>query len=202
MGVSLRSSSNDEGSSRVWMALLEQHNPSSPVFHNLRRFIDAVSPTAPTLIQCLPSPTLPWYRWRSPLVPTPLAAVGIDRVIAAFWGICTELHSREFPGIQLPPRGPLLLQPPWCNTRPPGPLLSQRLVWFQASRTSSAAFWGIGIQRHPIGNSLELCRNPPGIPLDTLPVITPGFEDHLPDVLLGIPGTLLTLRWIDVALVW
>ena len=48
MGVSLRSSSNDEGSSRVGMALLEQHNPSSPVFHNLRRFIDAVSPTAPT----------------------------------------------------------------------------------------------------------------------------------------------------------
>ena len=48
MGVSLRSSSNDEGSSRVWMALLEQHNPSSPVFHNLRHFIDAVSPTAPT----------------------------------------------------------------------------------------------------------------------------------------------------------
>ena len=48
IGVSLRSSSNDEGSSRVWMALLEQHNPSSPVFHNLRRFIDAVSPTAPT----------------------------------------------------------------------------------------------------------------------------------------------------------
>ena len=48
MGVSLRSSSNDEGSSRVWMALLEQHNPPSPVFHNLRRFIDAVSPTAPT----------------------------------------------------------------------------------------------------------------------------------------------------------
>ena len=48
MGVSLHSSSNDEGSSRVWMALLEQHNPPSPVFHNLRRFIDAVSPTAPT----------------------------------------------------------------------------------------------------------------------------------------------------------
>ena len=48
MGVSLHSSSNDEGSSRVWMALLEQHNPSSPVFHNLRRFIDAVSPTDPT----------------------------------------------------------------------------------------------------------------------------------------------------------
>ena len=48
MGVSLRSSSNDEGSSQVWMALLEQHSPSSPVFHNLRRFIDAVSPTAPT----------------------------------------------------------------------------------------------------------------------------------------------------------
>ena len=30
------------------MALLEQHSPSSPVFHNLRRFIDAISPTAPT----------------------------------------------------------------------------------------------------------------------------------------------------------
>ena len=29
IGVSLRSSSNDEGSSRVWMALLEQHSPSS-----------------------------------------------------------------------------------------------------------------------------------------------------------------------------
>ena len=47
MGVSLRSSSNDEGPSRVWMALLEQHSPSSPVFHNLRCFIDAISPTAP-----------------------------------------------------------------------------------------------------------------------------------------------------------
>ena len=30
MGISLRSSSNDEGPSRVWMALLEQHSPSSP----------------------------------------------------------------------------------------------------------------------------------------------------------------------------
>ena len=48
MGVSLRSFSNDEGPSRVWMALLEQHSPSSPVFHNLRRFTDAISPTAPT----------------------------------------------------------------------------------------------------------------------------------------------------------
>ena len=37
MGVSLRSSSNDEGPSRVGMALLEQHSPSSPIFHNLRR---------------------------------------------------------------------------------------------------------------------------------------------------------------------
>ena len=48
MGISLRSSSYDEGPSRVWMALLEQHSPSSPVFHNLHRFIDAISPTAPT----------------------------------------------------------------------------------------------------------------------------------------------------------
>ena len=48
MGVLLRSSSNDEGPSRVWMALLEQHNPSFPVFHNLERFTDAISPTAPT----------------------------------------------------------------------------------------------------------------------------------------------------------
>ena len=48
MGVSLRSFSNDEGPSRVWMALLEQYSPSSPVFHNLRRFTDVISPTAPT----------------------------------------------------------------------------------------------------------------------------------------------------------
>ena len=48
MGILLRSSSNDEGPSRVWMALLEQHSPSSPVFHNLHRFIDAISPTALT----------------------------------------------------------------------------------------------------------------------------------------------------------
>ena len=48
MGTPLRSSSNDEGPSRVWMALLEQHSPPSPVFHNVRRFIDAISPTAPT----------------------------------------------------------------------------------------------------------------------------------------------------------
>ena len=45
MGVLLRSSSNDEGLSRVWMALLEQYNPSSPVFHNFHRYIDAYSPT-------------------------------------------------------------------------------------------------------------------------------------------------------------
>ena len=48
MGISLRSSSNDEGPSRAWMALLEQHSPSSPVFHNLLLFIHAISPTAPT----------------------------------------------------------------------------------------------------------------------------------------------------------
>ena len=30
MGVLLRSSSNDEGPSRVWTALLEQHSPSPP----------------------------------------------------------------------------------------------------------------------------------------------------------------------------
>ena len=48
MGFLLRSSSSDEGPSRVWMALLEQHSPSAPVFHNLRRFIDAISSTAPT----------------------------------------------------------------------------------------------------------------------------------------------------------
>ena len=48
MRVSLRSSSNDKEPSRVWMALLEQHSPASPIFHNLRRFIDAISPTAPT----------------------------------------------------------------------------------------------------------------------------------------------------------
>ena len=50
MGVLLRSSSNDEGPDRVWMALLEQHSPSSPVSHNLRRFTDAFSPTAPTTV--------------------------------------------------------------------------------------------------------------------------------------------------------
>ena len=44
MGTPLRSSSNDEGPSQVWMALLEQHSPSSPIFHNLRRFTDAISP--------------------------------------------------------------------------------------------------------------------------------------------------------------
>ena len=37
MGISLRSSSNDEGPGRVWMALLEQHSPSSPIFHSLRQ---------------------------------------------------------------------------------------------------------------------------------------------------------------------
>ena len=41
MGVLLRFSGNDEGLSRVWMAMLEQHSPSSPIFHNFRRFMDA-----------------------------------------------------------------------------------------------------------------------------------------------------------------
>ena len=72
MGVSLRSSSNDEGSSRVWMALLEQHNPSSLVFHNLRRFIDAVSPTAPTRQPRGNSRCLSELRHNhSPLIPIP-----------------------------------------------------------------------------------------------------------------------------------
>ena len=48
MGVLLRSASNDEGPGQVWMALLEQHNSSSPVFHKLHRFVDAISPTALT----------------------------------------------------------------------------------------------------------------------------------------------------------
>ena len=63
MGVLLRSSSKDEGPSRVWMALLEQHRPSSPVFHNLRHFTDAISPTAPTagLPGCLYKAT-PWQQ--------------------------------------------------------------------------------------------------------------------------------------------
>ena len=58
MGVSLRSSSNDEGSSQVWMALLEQHNPSSPVFHNLRCFFHAVSEENSTE-EGIPSPLAP-----------------------------------------------------------------------------------------------------------------------------------------------
>ena len=47
MGISLRSSSNDEGPGRVWMALLEQHSPSSPVFHNFYLYLYtlAVSPS-------------------------------------------------------------------------------------------------------------------------------------------------------------
>ena len=32
MGISLRSSSNDEGPSRVWMALLEQHSPETSMW--------------------------------------------------------------------------------------------------------------------------------------------------------------------------
>ena len=61
------------------------------------------------------------------LISTPLAAVGIEPVVATFWGNYTELYSREFPGIQLPPRGSLLSQLPWCNTRPLGPLSAR--VW-------------------------------------------------------------------------
>ena len=45
MGVLLHSSSNGGGPGQVWMVLLGQHSPSSPVFHNLRHFIDAISPT-------------------------------------------------------------------------------------------------------------------------------------------------------------
>ena len=48
IGVLLRSSSSDEGPGQVWMAQLEQHSPSSPVFYNLRRLTDAISSTAPT----------------------------------------------------------------------------------------------------------------------------------------------------------
>ena len=47
MGV-LLCPSNDEGRGQVWMALLEHYSPSSPVFHNLLCFTDAISPTAPT----------------------------------------------------------------------------------------------------------------------------------------------------------
>ena len=50
LGVLLHSSSNDEGPGRVWMALLDQHSPSTPVFHNFCCFIDTISPTAPTKV--------------------------------------------------------------------------------------------------------------------------------------------------------
>ena len=60
MRVLLRHSSNDEGPGRVWVALLEQHSPSSPVFHNFRRFIEP-SPQLPLPQGCLYKAT-PWQQ--------------------------------------------------------------------------------------------------------------------------------------------
>ena len=60
MGVLLRSSSNEGGSSLVWMALLEYHSPPSPVFHNLLRFT-MQSPLLPLPQGCLYKAT-PWQQ--------------------------------------------------------------------------------------------------------------------------------------------
>ena len=116
--------------------------------------------------------------WISP----PLAAVGIGEDVATFWGNYTELYSREFPGILLPPRGSFLSQPPWCNTRPPGPLphpVSGVKPGLQDLSCCLLRNWWI--QLHPVGNSLESCRKTPGIPLAHSPGIIPELEDHLPE---------------------
>ena len=55
----------------------------------------------------------------------------------------------------------------WCNTRPPGPPLPPSGELLN--------------QLYPVGNSLELCRETPGIPLDHSPGLLPGLEDHLPE---------------------
>ena len=108
-------------------------------------------------------------------ISTPLAAIGIEPVVATFWGNCTELHSREFPGIQLPPRGSLLSQPAWCNARPLGPISAS--VWCNTRPlgTLSASFW---------------CNTrPPGPPLPPSGELVP---NNTP---LGIPWNCAANSW-------
>ena len=92
-----------------------------------------------TVIQCLPSPTLPWYRWRSP--------IGINAPCCCWYrssrrhrlgNFCTERYTAgnslessrrdvdhfcpSCPGIT-PGLKDHHYSSAWCNSRPPGPPL-------------------------------------------------------------------------------
>ena len=151
--------------------------------------------TSIPVYQPLPSPTLPWYWWQRLWISTPLAAVGMSPssphsggIIPSYTvGNSLESSSRHVdhfcpirpgvtPGLQdhsytsvwcnTRPLGPLATRV-WCNTRPPGPPLPPS--------------GGLVNQLYPVGNSLELCRKTPGIPLDHSPGLLPGLEDHIPE---------------------
>ena len=66
----------------------------------------------------------------------------------------------------------------------------------------SLPYSGEFVPSYTVGNSLESSRRHVDHFWPIRPGVTPGLEDHLVEVLLGIPGTLLTFRRIDVALVW
>ena len=115
------------------------------------------------------------------MVSTPLAAVGIDRVVAIVWGICTERYtavnslesSRRHVGHfcpSLPGITPGLKDHRYSSTLSITPGLKGSPLLLSGEFVPSVT---------PLGTPLELRRNPPGIPLDTLPGITPGLEDHL-----------------------
>ena len=78
----------------------------------------------------------------------------VDHFCPSRPGVTPGLQDHSYTSVwcDTKPQGPLSARV-WCNTRPPGPPLppSGELV----------------IQLHPVGNSLELCRETPGIPQDS-----------------------------------
>ena len=90
-----------------------------------------------------------------PITPSPLAATGVDQVVAAFWGICAECHTAGN-SLEL---GRLLLGTPLPI--PPGitPGTKDRL------------------RRRPPWNPLELDDSPPGSTSPHLSGIIPGPQD-------------------------
>ena len=129
------------------------------------------------------------------MVSTPLAAIGIDRVVAIIWGICTERYTAgnslessrhhvnhfcpSLPGIT-----PGLKDHRYSSVPGVTPGLKDYLCRLLGNLYLVLHRWefpGIAPQ-----SSWNTAGHPSGI--------TPGLEDHLAVVLLGISGTPLTLR--------
>ena len=146
----------------------------------------------------LPSPTLPWYRWRIANHTTAVCCYWCRSSRRRLLGnLCRASHRWEFPGIEPPSVGSPLPQSSWHNTRTQGSP-SPPSGEFVPSVTPLGIPWNwvaIRLDQHcpippgitpgskdrlrrcPPWNPLDLDDSPPGSTLPHLSGIIPGPQD-------------------------